>query len=173
MRMVQPLSRLLLSALVLSVPCAVLAQDHDHDNPPPGHGGMPPGQAKKHGYDDGMPPGQAKKHDHDEKHGHDEGMPPGQAKKFRFRDEDRDHFYAHYREDADHWRGRHRPVFVPGQYVPQGYFVRPVPHSYWVGFVPPPPPGYSYGYYQGYVVAYNPTTRIVADVIDIVAAATH
>jgi hypothetical protein len=114
-----------------------------------------------------MPPGQAKKH------GHDEGMPPGQAKKFHFRDEDRGHFYAHYREDADRWRGHHRPVFVPGHYVPQSYYVRPVPQSYWVGAVPAPPPGYSYGYYQGYVVAYNPTTRIIADVIDIVGAATH
>jgi hypothetical protein len=51
--------------------------------------------------------------------------------------------------------------------------VRTVPHSYWVGTVPAPPPGYRYGYYQGYVVAYNPTTRIIADVIDIVSAATH
>jgi hypothetical protein len=100
-------------------------------------------------------------------------MPPGQAKKFRFREEDRGHFYAHYREDADHWRGRHRPVFVPGHYVPQGYVVQPVPQTYWVGAVPAPPPGYRYGYAGGYIVAYNPTTRIVADVIDLVAAASR
>jgi hypothetical protein len=154
MHITRSLARLILGVVVLSASCAVFAQgppDHDRDNP--GHGGMPPGQAKKHGYDN--------------------GMPPGQAKKFRFRDEDRNHFYTHYHEDADHWRGHHRPVFVPGQYVPQSYYVRPVPRSYWVGVVAPPPPGYSYGYYQGYVVAYNPTTRIVADVIDIIGAATH
>jgi hypothetical protein len=114
---------------------------------------MPPGQAKKHGYDD-------------------DGMPPGQAKKYRFRDEDRGHFYSHYRDDADHWRGRRRPVFVPGHYVPQGYVVQPVPHTWWTGTVPPPPPGYRFGYAGGYVIAYNPTTRIVADVIDLVAATT-
>jgi hypothetical protein len=113
-----------------------------------------------------MPPGQAKKH------GHEERMPPGQAKKFNFREEDRSHFYTHYRRDADHWRGRHRPVFVPGHYVPQGYVVQAVPRSYWVESVPPPPPGYRYGYSSGYIVAYDPTTRIVADVIDLVAAAT-
>jgi hypothetical protein len=49
--------------------------------------------------------------------------------------------------------------------------MQPVPRTYWVGVVAPPPPGYLYGYAGGYVVAYNPTTRIVADVIDIVAAA--
>ncbi|UWZ86306.1 hypothetical protein [Occallatibacter riparius] len=151
MHLTRSLARLVLCAAVLSVSDAAFAQGppgHDHDNP--GHGGMPPGQAKKHGYD--------------------EGMPPGQAKKFRFREEDRDHFYSHYREDADHWRGHHRPVFVPGHYVPQGYYMQPVPQSYWVGVVAAPPPGYRYGYYQGYVVAFNPTTRIIADVLDIVAA---
>jgi hypothetical protein len=30
--------------------------------------------------------------------------------------------------------------------------------------------GYQYGYYGGYVVAYNPATRIVADVLDLVVA---
>jgi hypothetical protein len=115
---------------------------------------MPPGQAKKYGY---------------------EHVPPGQAKKYRddyhFHNEDRGRFYAHYRSDADQWRYRRRPVFVTGRVVPREYVIQAVPQSYWVG-EPPPPPGYQYGYYGGYVVAYNPTTRIVADVLDLVAAAT-
>jgi len=123
----------------------------DPDNRPPGHGGVPPGQAKKYGRGD-------------------KGMPPGQAKKY-FRDEDRQHFYSYYRQDADRWRGGRRPVFVPGQYIAREYIVRPVPRAYWVEVAPPPPPGYQYGYYEGYVVAYNPTTRIIADVLDLVAAA--
>jgi hypothetical protein len=44
-----------------------------------------------------------------------------------------------------------------------------VPQAYWQNV--PPPPGYQYGYYDGYVVAYNPTTRIIADVMDLVTAA--
>jgi hypothetical protein len=40
-----------------------------------------------------------------------------------------------------------------------------VPRSYWGGT--PPPPGYTYGYYDGYVVSYNPATRIIADVLDL------
>jgi hypothetical protein len=115
-----------------------------------------------------MPPGQAKKYDYE--HG-----PPGQAKRYRedyhFRGDDRGRFYAHYRSDADQWRGRRRPVFVTGRVVPREYVIQTVPQTYWVG-APPPPPGYQYGYYGGYVVAYNPATRIVADVLDLVAAAT-
>lgn len=143
----------------------------DPDNAPSGHGGVPPGQAKKYGDDDRrVPPGQAKKYGDD-----DRNMPPGQAKKysdFRFRQQDRNQFYAHYQRDADRWRGRRRPVFVPGQRIATTYIVQPVPQGYWQGVAPPPPPGYQYGYYDGYVVAYNPATRIIADVLDLVGAAT-
>jgi hypothetical protein len=156
------LRTLLLPAVFLSLTCTGIAQghgDHDRDH---GHGhgngyhdrddrGMPPGQAKKYGYSD-------------------RAMPPGQAKKY-FRDDDRDRFYAHYRYDADYWRGRHRVVFVPGAVIERTYIVRPVPRSYWVGVVAAPPPGYVYGYCNGYVVAWNPTTRVAADVLDLVSAA--
>lgn len=130
----------------------------------PGHGGPPPGQAKKYGDDGGMPPGQAKKMN-------GKGMPPGQAKKY-FRDEDRAHFYTYYRQDADRWRGHRRPVFVVGRPIGRTYVVQAVPQAYWVNVTPPPPPGYQYGYSEGYVVAYNPTTRVIADVLDLVAVAT-
>jgi hypothetical protein len=62
-------------------------------------------------------------------------------------------------------------VFVTGRDIPREYVIRTVPQSYWVGALPPPP-GYQYGYYGGYVVAYDPTTRIVADVLDLVVKAT-
>jgi hypothetical protein len=172
MKAITPLTRFILGSFLFATAGIGVAQGppgHDPYNPPPGHGGVPPGQAKKYGHDDDhMPPGRAKKY-------HDDGMPPGQAKKYRedyhFRGDDRGRFYAHYRGDADRWRGRRRPVFVTGRVVPREYVFQPVPQTYWVG-TPPPPPGYQYGYYEGYVVAYNPTTRIVADVLDLVAAAT-
>ena len=63
-------------------------------------------------------------------------------------------------------------MFVPGQVIERTDVVQPVPRTYWVGVAPPPPQGYQYGYYEGYVVAYDPTTRVVADVLDLVAAAT-
>jgi hypothetical protein len=146
---------LIVGALIVIASRVSVAQGppgRDPYNAPPGHGGIPPGQAKKQGYGR-MPPGQAKKYDD-----------------WRFRDDDRNHFYTHYRVDANHWKGRKRPVFVRGQAIPRSYVVRSVPRSYWEG-VPPPPRGYQYGYYDGYVVAYDPTTRIVADVLDLVTAA--
>ena len=159
MKATTPLTRFVLSSFLLATAGICVAQGppgQDPYNPPPGHGGVPPGQAKKHGHDD----------DH---------IPPGQAKKYRedyhFRDDDRGRFYTHYRSDADQWRYRRRPMFVTGRVVPREYVIQPVPQTYWVS-EPPPPPGYQYGYYGGYVVAYNPTTRIVADVLDLVAAAT-
>lgn len=170
--------RVFAGVVLFSFASLVIAQGppgRDPNNPPPGHGGVPPGQAKKHGDDDrGMPPGQAKKYGYDDERrvppGHG-GIPPGQAKKI-FRDQDRANFYVHYRRDADRWRGHRRPVFVPGQVIERTYYVQPVPRTYWVGVAPPPPPGYQYGYYEGYVVAYNPTSRVIADVVDLVAAAT-
>ena len=185
MKATTPLTRFVLSAFLLSAAGICVAQGppgQDPYNPPPGHGGVPPGQAKKHDRDDDhMPPGQAKKYREDDmppgqaKKYREDDMPPGQAKKYRedyhFHNEDRGRFYAHYRSDADQWRYRRRPVFVTGRMVPREYVIQPVPQSYWVS-QPPPPPGYQYGYYGGYVVAYSPTTRIVADVLDLVAAAT-
>ena len=168
-----PLTRFVLSSILFATAGICVAQGppgHDEYNPPPGHGGVPPGQAKKHDHDDDhMPPGQAKKFREDDHVRHEE------AKRYRedyhFRGDDRGRFYAHYRSDADQWRYRRRPVFVTGRVVPREYVIQPVPQTYWVS-EPPPPPGYQYGYYGGYVVAYNSTTRIVADVLDLVGAAT-
>lgn len=154
-KMIPRLFRFAVQAILIGVMCTGVAQGppgQDPNIPPPGHRGVPPGQAKKHG--------------HGEK-----GMPPGQAKKY-FREEGREYFYAHYRDDANRWRGRRRPVFVLGNYVARDYVVRTVPRSYWVGVVTPPPPGYEYAYYGGYVVAYSPTTRMIADVLDLVSTAT-
>jgi hypothetical protein len=137
---------LLFSATGMSV--AQGPPGHDHHNPPPGHGGVPPGHAYGHEHDRG----------------------PSGHEDWRFQQQDRQHFYSHYRRDADRWRGRKRPHFVRGQAIPRGYVIQPVPQAYWQN-VPPPPPGYQYGYYDGYVVAYNPTTRIIADVLDLVTAA--
>ena len=35
------------------------------------------------------------------------------------------------------------------------------------GYLPPPPPGYMMGYFDGYVVVYDPVTYFVADVVDL------
>ena len=90
---------------------------------------------------------------------------------YHFRSEDRDHFSRHYEKDIRQWRQhpdrRHAAEFRAGERIPSGVRFRTVPGSYY-RTLPPPPPGYRFGYYDGYVVAYDPTTRIVADILDLV-----
>lgn len=86
---------------------------------------------------------------------------------FRFQDQHRNTFQSHYGSDANRWRSRNnRAHFQVGQRAPDNYRFQSVPSSYYRG-APQPPAGYRYGYYQGYVVAYNPTTRIIADILDL------
>jgi len=95
---------------------------------------------------------------------------------YHFRPEDRDHFSSHYKSNIKqgqkHPDKRHH--VRPGEHLPSDYRSRlkPVPQSYY-RTLPPPPPGYQFGYYDGYVVAYNPTTQIISDVLDLVNAAVN
>jgi len=95
---------------------------------------------------------------------------------YHFRPEDRDHFSSHYRSNIKDWEKHpdRRHHIRAGERLPSDYRSRlkSVPASYY-RTLPPPPPGYRFGYYDGYVVAYNPTTQIVADVLDLVNAAVH
>jgi hypothetical protein len=64
-------------------------------------------------------------------------------------------------------RGR-RPHFVIGGYIPlgsRGYF-RPVPAPL-LGYLPPVPPGYLVGYYDGYCVVYDPVTFAIVSFVDL------
>lgn len=91
---------------------------------------------------------------------------------YHFRTEDRERMYSHY-HDADQWRDRRdRHEYYEGQRLEGDWQTRmqAVPPEY-SRELPPPPPGYLFGYSDGYAVAYNPTTRIVADVIDLAAQA--
>ena len=59
-------------------------------------------------------------------------------------------------------------MFIVGGYFPYSYiqYVTPLPPPV-IGYLPPPPPGYRMGYYQGYVVVYDPTTYFILNVIDL------
>jgi len=62
----------------------------------------------------------------------------------------------------------HRPRFVIGAYIPfpyRGYF-RPIPPGLFA-YLPPPPPGYALGYFDGYVVVYDPGSFALLNVIDL------
>jgi Ni/Co efflux regulator RcnB len=95
---------------------------------------------------------------------------------YHFRPEDRGRFSSHYqgniKQMQKHPDKRHH--IRAGEHLPSDYrsHLKSVPASYYRN-MPPPPPGYRFGYYDGYVVAYNPTTQIVADVLDLVNAAVN
>jgi len=133
----------LFSAMALTVATAIATGNL---NAQPGHGFPPPGQVKHDGR---------------------RGGPPD----FRMDQSRRDQLARHYGSDVRRWNNnKRRPQFTRGYTIPRNYSIRPVPRSYWAGMAPPPA-GYQYGYYDGYVVTYNPTTRIIADVMDLVGAA--
>jgi hypothetical protein len=61
-----------------------------------------------------------------------------------------------------------RQRFTVGGYYPYadiGY-LQPVPPDVY-GYLPPPPPGYQMGYYDGYVVVYDPITYFITNLIDL------
>ena len=116
--------------------------------------------------DRGRPENQDHRADRDH---HDQGHA-----QYHFRAEDRDHFRPHYERDIRQWNQHpdRRHHFRAGERVPTGVRLKSVPSSYY-RTLPPPPPGYRFGYYDGYVVAYDPTTQIIADVLDLVNAAVN
>jgi Ni/Co efflux regulator RcnB len=62
----------------------------------------------------------------------------------------------------------HRSEYRAGGRLPDDWRKRmhPVPVAV-VRELPPLPPGYAVGYFDGYCVAYDPTTLLIADVIDL------
>jgi hypothetical protein len=105
----------------------------------------------------------------DDRDHHDQGRA-----EYRFRAEDRDHFRPHYEKDIRQWRQHpdRRRHLRAGEQLPNGVHLKSVPASYY-RTLPPPPPGYRFGYYDGYVVAYHPATQIVADILDLVDTAVN
>jgi len=66
-------------------------------------------------------------------------------------------------------RGR-RPIFVIGGYIPfgdRGYFTPIPPHL--LTYLPPPPPGYVIGYFDGYAVVYDPVTYTILSFADLLS----
>ncbi|MFZ0521998.1 MAG: hypothetical protein WAL95_13305 [Candidatus Acidiferrales bacterium] len=74
----------------------------------------------------------------------------------------------YYRRNFSYIKRSRRPVFIIGGYIPfgsRGYFT-PLPPNL-LGYLPPPPPGYVIGYYDGYCVVYDPVTFTILNVVDL------
>lgn len=144
------ISAAFLAVAMATTTAGMMAQDRDHD--------------RDHGYNG---------HDN----GRHEGWNNGRGNPhndYHFRDDDRARMARYYRSDLNRYNRypdrRHQWDFRAGQRIPAGVTFRSVPSSYYRGLAPLPP-GYRYGYSDGYVVAYDPTSRMIADVMDLVGTA--
>ena len=61
-----------------------------------------------------------------------------------------------------------RPIFAIGGFFPWGdvQYLSPLPSALY-GYLPPPPRGYQMGYFDGYVVVYDPLSYFIANVVDL------
>ncbi len=86
---------------------------------------------------------------------------------YRFRQEDGHQLRQHY-SGIEHVDTHNRPRYVRGERLPEDWRRRmhPVPEAV-IRELPPPPPGYVFGYFDGYCVVYDPRTGYIEDVIDL------
>jgi hypothetical protein len=96
------------------------------------------------------------------------GNRPPNRPSYSFRPNDRSYLHRYYLGRLNAINRARRPHFVIGGFFPYGDipYISPLPPDVY-GYLPPPPPGYTMGYYQGYVVVYDPVTYFIANVIDL------
>jgi hypothetical protein len=96
------------------------------------------------------------------------GRPPQNRPSYSFRRNDWGYLHNYYRRNLGYVNLATRPRFVIGGFFPYTYipYITALPPNVY-GYLPPPPPGYSMGYYDGYVVVYDPLTYFIANVIDL------
>jgi hypothetical protein len=96
------------------------------------------------------------------------GRPPAHRPPYHFRPNDWAYLHRYYSRNLVYINRSRRPVFVIGGYFPYAdiRYITPLPPTVY-GYLPPPPPGYQMGYYQGYVVVYDPVTYFIVNVIDL------
>ncbi|MGH8443933.1 MAG: hypothetical protein ACREVL_01645 [Solimonas sp.] len=89
---------------------------------------------------------------------------------YEFRQQDRAYLQQHYRRSIGSVDRGHRPQFEAGREIPRAYrgYFTPAPDSL-RRRLPPPPDGYTIGYYQGYTVVYDPATFVILSVLDLLS----
>jgi len=96
------------------------------------------------------------------------GRPPASRPTYGWRPNDRAWLHRYYARSLLSINLSNRPVFSVGGFFPYAYipYITPVPPAVY-SYLPPPPPGYEMGYYDGYVMVYDPVTYFIANVIDL------
>jgi Ni/Co efflux regulator RcnB len=90
------------------------------------------------------------------------------AASYHFRTQDKAHLQPHYRAMNVKVDTAHRWAWHRGVNLPSGWHdnIQPLPQAD-IALLPPPPPGYLIGYYDGWAVVYDPNTGVVLDAIDV------
>ena len=96
------------------------------------------------------------------------GRPPQNRPSYQFRPNDRSALHRYYASRLRYINRARRPVFSIGGYFPYGDigYLSSIPAALY-GQLPPPPVGYQMGYFDGYVVVYDPLTFFIANVVDL------
>ena len=96
------------------------------------------------------------------------GRPPQNRPSYQFRPNDRGALHRYYHSHLSYINRARRPIFHIGGYFPYGDigYLSPLPPSLY-GQMPPPPFGYQMGYFDGYVVVYDPVTYFIANMVDL------
>ncbi|WP_319380394.1 hypothetical protein [Thiomicrorhabdus sp.] len=76
--------------------------------------------------------------------------------------------HQHYQKILGKVNRQHRPQFTQSRSIPVKYrpYITPAPNSL-KKRIPHVPAGYSIGYYQGYVVVYDPKTFVILTLVDL------
>jgi Ni/Co efflux regulator RcnB len=87
---------------------------------------------------------------------------------YHFRSQDKSKLQQHYRA-AHHQtavRNAHRWAWRRGENLPAGWQgqVEPLPQED-ITLLAPPPPGYEFGYYNGWAIVYDPNTGVILDAV--------
>lgn len=93
---------------------------------------------------------------------------PQNRPNYQFRTQNTGRLRQYYQGRFSSINRSRRPRFYRGGYVPRTYwtYFQPLPPTL-IGYIPPVPPGYVAGYYDGYIVVYDPTTFFVLSVLNL------
>lgn len=96
------------------------------------------------------------------------GQPPATKPKFEFSASDRKHLRSYYGTRLRTIRRSGRPSLGPGTYFPAEFIpaIQPVSQDAW-GSLPPIPAGFQPGFYEGFVMVYDPVTFWISGVTDL------
>jgi Ni/Co efflux regulator RcnB len=85
---------------------------------------------------------------------------------YHFRTNDRTQLREHYRTAHPHPEHKHHWAWHRGASLPSGWQgqVEPLPQAD-ITLLAPPPPGYEFGYYDGWAIIYDPNTGLVLDAV--------